>query len=94
MRNRMVSQNLAQSTIAGYVYGVKQLALFCKKPLSSIETEDIYAFLVHLREVRGLSRDTMRIAACGIKYFYQHLLGRKGIVEEIPYPKREKVNRK
>lgn len=86
----MFSENLAKSTIDGYVYGARQLAVYCKKPFTEIEPEDIYAFLVHLREVRGLSRDTMRIAACGIKYLYKHLLNRKDIVEEIPYPKKEK----
>ncbi len=90
MRNRMISQNLAKSTIEGYVYGSRQLVLFCNKPFTEIEPEDIYAFMVHLREERGLSRDTMRISACGIKYLYGHLLNRKDIVDEIPYPKKEK----
>jgi integrase/recombinase XerD len=90
MRNRMVAQNLAKSTIDGYVYGVRQLAAFYKKNFDEIESEDIYAFLVYLREERGLSRETMRIAVCGIKYLYKHLLNRKDIVEEIPYPKKEK----
>lgn len=90
MRNRMVSENLAKSTIEGYVYGARQLAIYSKKSFTEIEPEDIYAFLVYLREVRGLSRDTMRISACGIRYFYKHLLNRNDIVEGIPYPKKEK----
>jgi len=86
----MVAENMAKSTIDGYVYGARQLALYSKKPLAEIEPEDVYAFMVYLREVRGLSRDTMRISACGIKYLYKHLLNRKEIVSEIPYPKKEK----
>ena len=90
MRNRMIAENLAKSTIEGYVYGARQLVLFCNKPFDKVESDNIYAFLVHLREDRKLSRDTMRIAACGIKYMYKHFLNRKDIVEEIPYPKKEK----
>lgn len=90
MRNRMVAHNLAKSTINGYVHGAKQLVLFCKKPFSSIKSDDIYAFLVYLKEERGLSRDTMRIAACGIKYLFKYLLKRVDIVSDIPYPKKEK----
>ena len=90
MRNRMVAHNLAKSTINGYVHGTKQLVLFCNKPFSFIESDDIYAFLVYLKEERGLSRDTMRIAACGIKYLFKYLLKRVDIVSDIPYPKKEK----
>ena len=90
MRNRMVAHNRAKSTISGYVYGAKQLSLYSNKPFSSIESDDIYAFLAYLREERGLSRDTMRIAACGIKYLYKHFFRKEDIVKDIPYPKKEK----
>jgi len=86
----MVAENLAKSTIEGYVYGAKQLALFCKRPLESIESEDVYSFLVYLKEERRLSRETMRIAACGIKYMFGKILRRDDIVKDIPYPKKEK----
>jgi len=90
MRNRLVASNRAKSTIDGYTYGVKQLALFCNLPLESIESENVYAFLVYLKEERGLSRDTMRISACGIKYLYNHIIKRDEMVNDIPYPKKEK----
>ena len=89
MRNRLVASNRAKSTIDGYTYGVKQLALFCNLPLESIESENVYAFLVYLKEERGLSRDTMRISACGIKYLYNHIIKRDEMVNDIPYPKKE-----
>ncbi len=90
MRNRLVASNRAKSTVDGYTYGVKQLALFCNRPLESIESENVYAFLVYLKEERGLSRDTMRISACGIKYLYNHIIKRDEMVNDIPYPKKEK----
>jgi site-specific recombinase XerD len=90
MRNRMVSQNLAKSTIEGYVYGARQLAVYCQKEFTQIDTDEVYAFLCHLKEERGLSRQTMRIAVSGIKYLYTHLLSREDIVREVPYPKQEK----
>lgn len=86
----MVAQNMAKSTIAGYIYGARQLHLYSKKSFTEIDSEDIYSFLVYLREERKLSRDTMRISACGIKYLYKHLLNQEEIAKDIPYPKREK----
>jgi integrase/recombinase XerD len=90
MRNRMVASNLAKSTIEGYLYGVKQLVLYYKRPLETIESEDVYAFLVHLKEHRGLSRNTMRICSSGLKYMFDKILKRQDIVKDIPYPKQEK----
>lgn len=86
----MVAGNLAKSTIEGYLYGVKQLVLYYKRPLETIESEDVYAFLVHLKEDRGLSRNTMRICSSGLKYMFDKILKRQDIVKDIPYPKQEK----
>lgn len=86
----MKAENLAKSTIEGYVYGARQLALYTGKPFDEIEAEDVYAFLVSLRDELGLGRDTMRVSACGIKYLYKHFFPARDLVEHIPYPKKEK----
>ncbi len=84
----MAAKGLSKSAQAGYIAGAKELALFCKKPYQEIESDEIMAYLVSLREERGLSRNTMRIYSCGIKYMYRHVVKREGIVQEIPYPKK------
>jgi len=84
----MAAKGLSKSAQAGYTAGAKELALFCKKPYQEIESDEIMAYLVSLREERGLSRNTMRIYSCGIKYMYRHVVKREGIVQEIPYPKK------
>ena len=37
-----------------------------------------------------MSRSTMLIAVIGIRYFYQRILKRSSIIDEVPYPKQEK----
>jgi site-specific recombinase XerD len=70
-------------------YPLKLAEYFNAAP-QDLTTDDIYAFLVFLKEERGLSRSTMRIAVSGIRYFYQHILKRSSIIEDVPYPKQEK----
>lgn len=84
----MVAKGLSSSTQAGYLAGAKGLSLFCNKGYQEIDSDDIIAYLVSLREERNLSRNTMRIYSCGIKYMFSHVVRREGIVKEIPYPKK------
>ncbi len=84
----MVAKGLSKSAQDGYLTGAKDLALFCNKSYQEIDSDDILAYLVSLREERNLSRNTMRIYSCGIKYMYSHVVKREGIVKEIPYPKK------
>lgn len=90
MQNKMIASNFSKSTISGYIFGAKQLADYCNRSFESIDSENVYSFLVYLKEERGLSRNTMRIAACGIKYLYRHILKNDTLVGDIPYPKQEK----
>lgn len=83
----MVAKGLSKSTQNGYLSGARELPLFCNKNYPEIDSEDIVAYLVSLKEERNLSRNTMRIYACGIKYMYKHVLRKEGMIDEIPYPK-------
>jgi len=87
----MVIQNFAQSTVAGYLGAVRQLLSFTGKDPARMDWEDIYGFLIYLKEDRKLSRTSIRIAVGGIRYLYKHLFNQPEIIQEIPYPKKEKV---
>lgn len=90
MRNRMVIENLSPRTIRSYIHYPLKLAEFFNANPRTLTTEEIYAFLVYLKEEKHLSRSTMRIAVSGIRYFYQHILKRSSIIDDVPYPKQEK----
>lgn len=90
MRNRMVIENLSPRTIRSYIHYPLKMAEFFNANPRTFTTEEIYAFLVYLKEEKHLSRSTMRIAVSGIRYFYQHILKRSSIINDVPYPKQEK----
>jgi integrase/recombinase XerD len=86
----MVIQNFSQSTIRGYMAAIKRVHGYFSLPLSGLSDQQLVGFVCHLKEEKGLSRATMRIAVASIKYFYKHVLGKAALVERIPYPKKEK----
>lgn len=89
-RMRMVVQNFAKSSIAGYLAAIRNLVLFVGKTTDKISSEEIYSFLIYLKEGKGLSRDTMRIHVSAFRHYYRNMESRKEIIEDVPYPKKEK----
>lgn len=86
----MVIENLSSRTIQSYMHYPLKLAEYFNADLKGLSTDEIYSFLVYLKEERGLSRSTMRIAVSGIRYFYEHILKRSSIIDDVPYPRQEK----
>jgi site-specific recombinase XerD len=86
----MIVKQFSKSTVNGYFHAVEDLAKYCGKTLREIGQSDVLEYLTSLKEVRKLSRDTMRIYGCGIKYFYKNILGNEEIINQIPYPKKGK----
>lgn len=52
--------------------------------------KDIYQYLAHLKNVRHLSRETIRNHLQGIRYVFRRLYKRIDIIQDIPYPKQTK----
>ena len=86
----MVIENLSPRTIRSYMHYPLKLVEYFNAIPQDLTTDEIYAFLVYLKEDQRLSRSTMRIAVSGIRYFFQHILKRSSIIDEVPYPKQEK----
>lgn len=89
MRKRMSVENLSSETVESYVRGVIQLEQFSGKQLEELTPEDVLTFLYYLKDDQMRAQTTIRIAASGIKYFYQHIVVRNDMVSIIPHPKRE-----
>ncbi len=89
MRKRMSVQNLSSETIESYVRGVIQLEHFSGKSLEDLTPEEVLTFLYYLKDDQKRAQTTIRIAASGIKYFYQFIVVKKDMVSIIPNPKRE-----
>lgn len=86
----MVVNHFSISTIKSYTSAIKRLYAFYKLPPEQLAEDQLVAFVCHIKEGLNLSRESMRMAVCAIKYFYRHILGMSALSEKIPYPKAEK----
>jgi site-specific recombinase XerD len=94
LRRRMIEdmriRNYSPHTINGYVRQVARLARYFGRSPDQIATDEVRAFLVHLRQEVGASVAVMQNVVAGLRFFYRVTLGRDLSIDEIPTPKREK----
>lgn len=86
----MVVNHFSPSTIKSYMSVMRRLLAFHKLQPKQITQHQLVAYVCHIKEERNLSSSSMRIAISSIKYFYRNVIGRPSLVENIPYPKKEK----
>lgn len=93
LRRRMIEdlqlRGYAEPTIKAYVLVVSQLARFYGIAPDQITEEQLRDYLLHLTNVRKIAASSFTQALCGIKFFYDHTLGRRWPVLDLARPKRE-----
>jgi integrase/recombinase XerD len=81
LRERMIEDmqlhGLSANTQEAYVRAVKQLAEYYDQSPEQITEEELRQYCLYLKNEKGVSRSTMTVALCGIKFFYQHTLKRQ-----------------
>jgi site-specific recombinase XerD len=80
----------SQRTQQAYVSSVRQLAVHYAKPPDRISEAELRDYFLYLKDTRKLARASITIALCGIKFFYQHTLGRDWQIFDIVRPPRER----
>jgi integrase/recombinase XerD len=70
-------RGLSVRTQESYVAAVRQLAKHYHKAPDQMDEEELRQYFLYLKNVRGVSSSTFRIALCGIKFFYEHTLKRE-----------------
>ena len=94
LRQRMIEdmqlRGLSEKTQESYVRAVRQLAEHCAKPPDQISEEEVRQYLLQLHNVRHVSASSFTIALCGIKFCFEHTLGREWAILELARPPREK----
>ena len=86
----MEVEHFSDSSINCYMHAIKELCLFIGKLPEEMVEKDIYQYLAHLKNVRHLSRETIRNHLQGIRYVFRRLYKRIDIIQDIPYPKQTK----
>jgi integrase/recombinase XerD len=80
LRQKMIEdmqlRGLAPRTQEAYLLAVRQLARHYRKSPDQINEEDLRQYFLYLKNEKCASRSTCTIALCGIKFFFQHTLGR------------------
>jgi len=90
MLEDMQLRGLAKRTQEAYLHAVRQLAKHYHKPPDQIGEEELRQYFLFLKNEKHAARNTCTIALCGIKFFFQHTLGREWKTFELLRPPKEK----
>jgi integrase/recombinase XerD len=94
LRKRMIEclqlRGLAERTQEAYTRAVRQLAAHYHKSPDQISEAELRQYFLYLKNVKRYSRNTMTIAICGIRFFYEQTLRRNWAIFGIVRPAPEK----
>ncbi len=94
LRQKMIEclqlRGLSERTQEAYVRAVRQLSEHYHKSPDLITEEELRQYFLHLKNIKRYSRNTMTIAICGVRFFYQHALNREWAIFGIVRPAPEK----
>lgn len=92
MLEDMQLRGLSTRTQEAYLAAVRQLARHYQKSPDKIDEEELRQYFLSLKQVKGVSVSTFRIALCGIKFFYEQTLKREWQTLALVRPeKRERL---
>jgi len=94
LRQKMIEdmqlRGFAERTQEAYLSAVRQLAKHYRKPPDQIDEEELRQYFLFLKNEKHAARNTCTIALCGIKFFFQHTLGRQWKTFDFLRPQKEK----
>lgn len=94
LRQKMIADmqlhGLAVRTQESYLSAVILLARYYHQSPDQINEEELRQYFLYLKNEKHAARNTCTLALCGIKFFYQHTLGREWKTLEFVRPPREK----
>jgi integrase/recombinase XerD len=94
LRQKMIEdmqlRGFATKTQEAYLLTVRQLANHYQKSPDKINEEELRQYFLYLKNVKKAARSTCTIALCGIKFFFQHTMGREWKTFELVRPPKEK----
>lgn len=94
LRQKMIEdmqlKGLAVRTQEAYVNAVLQLSRRFKKSPDCIDEEELREYFLYLKNEKQVADSTFSIALCGIKFFYEHTLGKEWHTLQLVRPDRKK----
>jgi integrase/recombinase XerD len=92
MDNEMSLKNNAFATRQNYIRGVRDLILHFQRLPEDCTVDEIKAYLVYVRDEKGLSSSTINTRVCGLKYYFRFVVHRLDLVVKIPNPRIQKYD--
>ena len=93
LRQRMVEEmqlrRFADKTQEAYLHWVSELAKYYHKSPEQVSREEVRSWFLYLTNVRKLSRSSVTVALCGIKFFYATVLQQAWAEFNLVRPLRE-----
>jgi integrase/recombinase XerD len=77
----------APSTSEQYVTCARSFVAYHMRPPTQLDERDVRRFLLYLVLERKVGAATQKMHVAGIKFLYEHTLGRPEVVAAIPWPK-------
>ena len=94
LRQKMIEdmqlKGLALRTQEAYVNAVFQLSRRLKKSPDQVHEEELREYFLYLKNEKQVADSTFAIALCGIKFFYEHTLGKEWHTLQLVRPDRKK----
>src|SRR3984885_573336 len=83
-------RHYSPTTIRVYLYAGREFAKYFGKSPDQLGAEHIRRYQLFLTKEKKVSTSTYVMMICGLRFFYTHTLHRKGAIERIPFPRRER----
>ncbi len=87
MERDLVVRGLSERTGQGYLRSVAGLARHYGRAPDTLTVAEVETYLVHLRQVRQLTWESLATVVTGLRFFYHVTLGRPRVQFDIPGPK-------
>jgi site-specific recombinase XerD len=84
-------RNYSPKTITAYSHGVAAFANHFGKSPQQLGAQHIRQYQIFLVEEKKVAWGTFNQTVCALRFFYQTTLGRKDMIEQIPFPRKEKT---
>ncbi len=86
----MQLRRYAAKTQEAYLHWISEIARYFHKSPDQISCEEVRSWFVHLTNERKLSRSSVTVALCGLKFFYETVLHQDWTAFHLVRPLREK----
>jgi len=87
LSNRMEVHNMSKASNTSYCRALRKLHDFNMGDTRELEIDEIFDFLVYLKDTLGLNWKTIKLYVAGLRYYYQHIVRDEELASQIPYPK-------